>query len=119
MRWLVLVVVAACGSKPDAQPPKKPNNELIVDEFERKPHDGTTIGRFRGDGSVTIAHDRASLDSKNLAEGTYTLDKDQLTLTYSKGDMCKAGVAGVYKIVLSRVGIHFTKVQDACDDRAK
>jgi hypothetical protein len=33
--------------------------------------------------------------------------------------MCKAGVAGVYKIVLSKVGIHFTKVQDACDDRAK
>jgi hypothetical protein len=120
MRWLALALVAACGSgKPEPQPPKRPNNELIVGEFERHPPDGTTVARFRGDGSITIAHDRASLDSKNLAEGTFALDKDQLTLTYSKGDMCKPGVAGVYKVVISKVGIHFTKVQDACDDRAK
>ena len=119
MRWPVLVVVAACGGKPEPVPPKPPNNELIVGEFERRPPDGTTVARFRGDGSITIAHDRASLDSKNLAEGSYALDKDQVTLTYAKGDMCKAGVAGVYKVVVSKVGIHFTKVQDACDDRAK
>ena len=119
MRWLALVLVAACGSKPDPVPPKPPNNELIVGEFERHPPDGTTVARFRGDGSITVAHDRASLDSKNLAEGTFALDKDQLTLTYTKGDMCKAGEAGVYKVVITKRGIRFTKVQDSCDTRAK
>ena len=29
------------------------------------------------------------------------------------------GGPGVYKVVISKVGIHFQKVQDSCDQRAK
>jgi hypothetical protein len=120
MRWLALVLIAACGgSSTGPQPPKPPNDELIVGEFERHPPDGTTVARFRANGGITIAHDRASLDKKNLAEGTFVLDKDQLTLTYTSGDMCPSGSEGVYKVVVSKVGIHFTKVNDSCDTRAK
>jgi hypothetical protein len=113
------LILAACSEKPEPQPPKAPNTELIVGEFERRPPDGTTVARFRGDGSVTIAHDKASLDTKNLAVGTFKLDKDQLTLEYSSGEMCQGGGPGVYKVVISKIGIHFTKVDDACDQRAK
>ena len=116
-RSLAWILLAACASSPTV--PKRPNDELIVGEFERRPPDGTTVARFRADGSITVAHDRASLDRKDLAGGSYQLDKDQLTLTYTKGDMCPAGVAGTYKVVVSKVGIHFSKVDDSCDDRAK
>lgn len=100
-------------------PPKKPNNELIIGEFARRPPDGTTAARFRADGSVTVAHDQNLLDTKPLATGTWALDKDQLTLTYSGGEMCHGGGPGVYKVVLSKIGIHFTKVSDDCEQRAK
>ena len=120
MRWSLLVLVAACGGSSVAPvPPKPPNTELIVDSFERHPPNGTTIARFQGDGTVTVAHDRASLDRKNLAVGTYKLDGDQLTLTYTSGDMCKPDEVGTYKVVLSKIGMRFTKVEDPCDDRAK
>ncbi len=122
MRALLLcVAVAACGGGPsgDRQPPKAPNNELIRGEFERHPPDGTTIARFQGDGTITVAHDKASLDRKNLAVGNYKLDGDQLTLQYASGEMCKPDEVGVYKVVISRIGIRFTKVEDSCDRRAK
>jgi hypothetical protein len=122
-RWLAvfaLALLAACGSsKPPPMPPKPPNDELILGEFERHPPDGTTAARFRADGSITVAHDRADLDRKPLAVGTYKLDKDMLTLEYSQGTMCEAGVSGTYKVVVSKRGIRFTKVEDACDTRAK
>lgn len=116
---LIAAVVAGCGGKPAPQPPKAPNTELIVGQFERHPPDGTTAAWFRGDGSVTIAHDKAELDTKPLASGSWKLDGDQLTMTYDKGEMCPAGAAGTYKVVISKVGIHFTKVDDSCDRRAK
>lgn len=121
MRWLAIVLLAACGSSSSGPlPPKRPNDELIVGEYERHPPDGTTVARFRGDGSITIAHDRASLDKKNLATGSFKVDGDQLTLEYSSGEMCGgAGGPGVYKVVVSKVGIHFTKVDDGCAQRAK
>ncbi len=119
-RSLALILLAACGSSSSGPVvPKRPNDELIVGQFERKPPDGTTVARFRADGSITVAHDRASLDRKDLAGGTYELEQDQLTLTYTSGEMCSAGVAGVYKVVVSKVGIHFTKVDDSCADRSK
>ena len=116
---LAFAVLGACGGS-DHGPviPKRPNNELIVGEFERR-SGGTTAARFRADGSITVAHDKSQLDSKPLATGTYQLDKDQLTLTYNSGNMCPAGSTGVYKVVISKVGIHFTKVNDDCEDRAK
>ena len=98
---------------------KAPNNELIVGSFERHPPDGTTIARFQGDGTVTVAHDKADLDRKNLAVGQYKLDGDTLTLTYTQGEMCKPGEVGEYKVVLSKIGIRFAKVSDPCDRRAK
>src|SRR5690349_5809797 len=115
---LLLLALGACG-KPDPMPPKRPNTELIVGEFTRKPPAGTTAARFRADGSVVIAHEASELDSKPLASGTFKLDGDQLTLTYTSGEMCPSGVAGVYSVVISRVGIRFTKVDDACERRAK
>ena len=122
MQRLVVAVVllGACGGS-DHGPvaPKRPNNELIIGEFARRPPDGTTAARFRADGSVTIAHDKSQLDTKPLAGGSFQLDKDQLTLTYNTGNMCPAGSTGVYKVVISKVGIHFTKVNDDCADRAK
>lgn len=116
---LLAAVLAGCGGKPPPQPPKRPNTELIVGKYERHPPAGTTAAWFRADGSVTIAHEKGELDTKPLAVGTWKLDGDQLTLVYTKGEMCPAGVEGTYKIVLSRVGVHFTKVEDSCDRRAK
>ena len=115
--WFVLAL-AACG-KPEPMPPKRPNDELIVGEFARKPPAGTTAARFRGDGSVVIAHDAKELDSKPLASGSFKLDGDKLTLVYSSGETCPAGVEGTYSVVISKVGIRFTKVDDACERRAK
>jgi len=119
MRPLLLAcVLVACG-KPEPVPPKRPNTELIVGEFARKPPAGTTAARFRGDGSVVIAHEEKELDSKPLAAGTWQLDGDKLSLTYASGEMCPAGVEGTYTVVISKVGIRFTKVDDACERRAK
>jgi hypothetical protein len=121
MRWLTLMLLAACGSSGGGErvPPKAPNTELIVGKFERRPPDGTTIARFQGDGTITIAHDEASLDRKNLATGSYKLDGEQLTLNYTSGDMCKPSETGTYKVVISKIGIRFTKVDDPCADRSK
>jgi hypothetical protein len=119
MRTLLFVVlVAACG-KPDPIPPKPPNTELIVGEFARRPPAGTTAARFRADGSVTLASKADELDTKPIAAGTYKLDGDQLTLTYDSGELCPAGVEGVYSVVISKIGIRFTKVDDDCERRSK
>ncbi|HUJ62708.1 MAG TPA: hypothetical protein VLX92_29600 [Kofleriaceae bacterium] len=115
---IALVLLAACGG-PRQPATKRPNSELIVGEFERHPPDGTTAARFGADGSVIIAHTRAELDSKTLATGTYALDKDRLTLDYSSGEMCKGQGPGVYRVVISRIGIRFTRVSDRCDQRSK
>ena len=113
------MILAACGgSDKTAMPPKRPNNELLIGEYERRPPDGTTALRFRADGSVTLAHDKSKLDGETLATGTFQIEKDQLTLSYDKG-MCAGGGPGVYSVVISKVGIHFKKVQDSCDQRAK
>lgn len=116
---LVCALVAACGGKPAPQPPKPPNTDLIVGKYERHPPDGTTAAWFRADGSITVAHEKGDLDTKPLAKGTWKLDGDQLTMTYESGEMCPAGSTGTYKIVLSKIGVHFTKVDDDCDRRAK
>jgi hypothetical protein len=116
---LACVVLSACGGKPAPVPPKPPNTDLIVGKYERHPPDGTTAAWFRADGSITIAHEKAELDTKPLAKGFWKLDGDQLTISYDSGEMCPKGVEGTYKVVLSKIGVHFTKVEDRCDRRAK
>jgi hypothetical protein len=118
--WVAIAMfLVGCSSRPDPIPPKPPNNELIVGKFSRRPPVGTTTAWFRADGRVTLASKLDEIDSKPIASGSYKLDGEQLTLTYDKGDMCDAGVSGTYKVVISKIGIRFTKVDDACERRAK
>jgi hypothetical protein len=115
--WL-MISLAACEPGPHAVPPKPPNDELIIGGFERHPPEGETAIRFRADGSLRLAKARAQLDAEPpLATGSWKLDRDRLTLSYDKGVCADAG-AGVYTVVVSKVGIHFTKVEDACERRS-
>jgi hypothetical protein len=116
---LFVALLAGCTEKPPPIPPKAPNTELIVGTFARRPPAGTTAAWFRADGSVTLASKVDEIESKPIAEGSWKLDGDQLELTYSKGEMCDAGVTGTYKVVISKIGIRFTKVDDACERRSK
>ncbi len=116
-----LVLLAACAPEHHAVPPKAPNNELIVGEYERHPPDGTTAIRFRGDGSVRLAKTKADLDgTESIATGTWKTDGNKLTLTYAQGACTdsEAEKTGTYDVVISRVGIHFKKVEDACQRRS-
>ncbi|HEX4422611.1 MAG TPA: hypothetical protein VH165_32070 [Kofleriaceae bacterium] len=119
--WIVSLSTLGCGPGPQAVPLKAPNTELIVGEYERHPPEGTTAIRFRGDGSVRLAKTKAELDGEApIAIGEWKVDGNKLTLTYSKG-ACTDSAAeqtGVYTVVISRVGIHFTKVEDGCQRRS-
>jgi len=113
--------LAACGPDVHAVPPKRPNTELIVGEYERHPPDGETAIRFRGDGSVRLAKTRALLDTEPpIATGSWKLDGAKLTITHDKGTCTEPSgeETGVYSVVISKVGIHFTKVEDSCARRA-
>src|SRR5215831_16223156 len=118
--WLVLLVaspIACSGSQHRAVAPKRPNTELIVGEYERHPPEGETAIRFRADGSVRLAKNRGQLDAEPaLAAGSWTLDGGRLTLTYDHGICTErpGDRAGAYTVVISRIGIHFTKVEDSC-----
>lgn len=118
----VLVLVACGGSDKPAHfsvAPKPPNDQLIVGDYERKPPAGTTAIRFDRDGNVKVAHDKGKLDgSEPIALGTYKLDGDQLTLTYTEG-ACKDDGPGIYKVVISKLGIRFSKVDDSCEQRSR
>ncbi|MCX5745829.1 MAG: hypothetical protein NT062_25415 [Proteobacteria bacterium] len=121
-----LLLAIGCGeaAKPKILPPKRPNDELVVGEFERHPPQGTMAMRFRANGAVTVAKDRAGLDRPPvLGDGTYEVgkedQKDQMTLTFETGDMCTPEQKGVYKVVISKLGLRFTKVEDDCEARAR
>jgi hypothetical protein len=118
--WLLPLIIA-CG-KPEPMPPKRPNTELIVGEFERHPPEGTTAMRFMSDGTFVLAKDKSQLDAKPAAAtGTYKLDGDTLTFTNEQGTCADAEntKVGTYKVVISKIGIHFTKVgDDLCERRA-
>lgn len=122
MRWLLLACfLAACG-KPQPALPKRPNDELIVGAFERKPPDGVTAMRFNPDGTFVLAKDRSQLDvAPAAATGRYTIEGDLLTFTNEEG-LCTDSAAekvGTYRVVVSKVGIRFAKEgDDACDRRA-
>lgn len=122
--WLAalaaLAPLAAC-TEPQAVPPKRPNTELIVGEYERHPPDGETAVRFRADGSVRIAKNRAQLDAEPpIARGTWKLEGSRLTLNYDHGSCTErpGDQVGVYTVVISKIGIRFTKVEDSCERRS-
>ena len=121
---LVLVVVGsgACGGAAEehahAQPPKRPNNELIVGDFARKPPDGTLALRFRANGEIAVGKDKTKLDAPE-ASGAFEIEKDQMTITFDKGELCTPEQKGVYKVVISKIGLRFTKVEDDCEARAR
>jgi hypothetical protein len=127
--WLLLWLLssipttgAGCaGSEPaKVMPPKRPNDELIVGEYERHPPQTPLAMRFRANGELVVAATKDKLDaSPTEADGTYALDKDQLTLTFTGGEMCEVNQPGVYKVVVSKLGIRFTKIEDDCERRAK
>jgi hypothetical protein len=116
---LLAASIVACSTKPDPMPPKRPNDELIVGKFSRRPPVGTTAAWFRADGSITLASKLEEIDTKPIAQGQFKLDGDKLTLVYDKGEMCEPGVEGIYTVVISKIGIRFTKVDDPCERRAR
>lgn len=122
MRWLIPAVVLLAGC-PEKQPvpPKPPNTALIAGVYERHKPDGETAIRFDPDGGYRIAKNREQFDVEPaVGTGTYKIDGDTLTLTADKGQ-CKDGGSreGTYKVVLSRIGIRFTKVSDSCEERSR
>ena|SRR5438874_12967913 len=119
-RLLCLVWLVACGGDDKAHfgvAPKPPNTDLIAGDYERHRPDLHTAIRFGNDGTVKLAKDKTKLDSETLAQGSYKLDGDQLTLSYTDGECANDG-PGTYKIVVSKVGIHFQKVDDSCESRS-
>ena len=116
----VLVLLAACP-EPQRQPPKRPNTELIAGIYERHKPDGDTAIRFDANGSYRVAKNRMQFDVEPpVGTGTYKVDGDQLTLIADKGQCAESTGTkeGVYKIVLSKIGIRFTKVTDTCERRS-
>jgi hypothetical protein len=115
----MLLALVGCASEPEHPTFKKPNTTLIVGDFERRPPAGTQAIRFLANGEVKVVKDKSQLEAEpGEASGAYTLEGDQLTLTYLKG-MCADGPkTGVYKVVISNIGIRFTKVNDDCERRS-
>lgn len=117
---LALVLLVACSGPQDPPPLKKPNDELVVGDFTRKPPDGEMAARFNADGTFFFAKSKAELDrTPHVADGTYKVDGDQLTFTADKGMCADAAKSGTYKVVISKIGIRFTKIDDGCADRAR
>ena len=129
MRLVVLIATLSLGcggggggsGSTHAVPPKRPNNELINGEYERHPPDGHAALRLRADGSFRIAKSKEDLDKEPaIVEGHYTLEKDLLSLTAEKGACAsdEMNKTSIYKVVLSKVGIRFTKDTETCTERA-
>jgi hypothetical protein len=114
----LLIVLAACAA-PERPMAKAANTELIAGEFERHPPDGETAVLFSKDGTFRLAKNRMQFDVEPaIATGTYALDGDKLTFTHQQGTCTGKGEAvGVYKVGISKIGIHFTKVTDTCERR--
>ena len=120
MRRAALLLIAACGTPSDRPPPKRPNNELVVGDFARKPPDGEMAVRFGGDSSYFFTKSKAELDKPpHLSDGTFKVEGDTLTFTADKGMCADSSKSGSYKVVISKIGIRFTKVDDDCSDRAR
>lgn len=122
MRYAILVVlICSCGgSEPPSRIPKKPNDELIVGDFERHPPAGTTAYRFGSDGSFFAGKTKAEIErTPHLSEGTYKVTGDTLTFEAVRGECSADAKTGTYKVVISKIGIHFEKLEDSCEWRGR
>ena len=113
--------LAACGSSPRRAPVKQPNDILLLGDFARRPPDGETAIRFERDGTYKVVKNKTMFDKDPpVGSGTWKSSGDQLTLSAQKG-MCTEGNEereATYKVVVSKVGIRFEKVNDGCERRA-
>ena len=120
-RLLLACSILGCGAPRPAPILKKPNDELIVGDFARRGSDGETAIRFTGDHAYRVVKNRTMFEREPpLGTGTWKLDGDQLVLAAQKG-MCTDGNAereATYQVVISKIGIRFTKVGDDCQRRA-
>jgi hypothetical protein len=116
--------LAACGPSYPHAPLKKPNDELIVGDFTRRGGDGKAAIRFARDGSYRLVKDKDSFDqAPPLGDGTWKIAEDQLTLSAQHGQCTEGSGVGdereaTYKVVVSKVGVRFEKVNDSCERRA-
>ncbi|MBA2540394.1 MAG: hypothetical protein H0V17_12210 [Deltaproteobacteria bacterium] len=117
---LIVFLLAACGAEPTSRIPKKPNTELVVGEYERRPPAGTSAFRFGSDGTYTVAKNKGEMErTPHVSEGTYKVDGDTLTFETQRGE-CAEQKTGSYKVNISKIGIRFIeKIEDACDWRAR
>lgn len=114
--------LAACGGTPAHAPIKKPNDELIVGDYERRGGDGETAIRFASDGTYRVVKNKSSFDQEPpLGTGTWKIGGDQLSLSAQKGMCTEADPEreATYKVVISKIGIRFEKASDDCARRAK
>jgi hypothetical protein len=121
-RWFLVCLVVGCGSsKPEPVPPKKPNNELVVGDFERRKPSGEQAFRFDNNGNYFVVKNKGELDhTPHISDGTYKVDGNKLTFSADKG-ACSENAAekdGTYEVVISKIGIRFVKVNDPCETRS-
>ncbi len=117
---VAVVALAGCAAEKPSRIPKKPNSELIVGDFERHPPAGKNAYRFFGNGEFFAAKDRGELEhTPHLSEGTYEVDGTKLTFHAKRGECANDAATGVYQVVISKIGIRFTKVDDACAWRGR
>lgn len=116
----VLVLSACPGPEPVSRIPKKPNVELIVGDFERRPPAGTSAFRFAADGSYTVSKNKGEIErTPHVSEGTYKVDGEKLTFEAVRGECADAKI-GTYKVNVSKVGIRvIEKIEDACEWRGR
>lgn len=118
---LIALLLAACpGPEPVSRIPKKPNTELVVGDYERRPPAGTAAFRFAADGTYTVAKNKGEMErTPHVSEGTYKVDGETLTFETTRGE-CADAKTGSYKVNISKIGIRvIDKIDDACEWRAR
>jgi len=112
---------AACGPSHPRAPVKPPNDILLLGDYTRRGADGETAIRFERDGTYRVVKNKSMLDKDPpLGNGSWKISGDQLTLSAQKG-MCTESNEerdATYKVVVSKVGIRWEKVNDGCERRS-
>ena len=117
----ILLVLSACpGPEPASRIPKKPNEELVVGDFERRPPAGTAAYRFASDGTYTVSKNKGEMErTPHVSEGTYKVQGETLTFEAVRGE-CADNKIGSYKVNISKIGIRvIEKIDDACEWRSR